>query len=132
MKLLTNARVEKSYINRWLIYIQIYNKEALSFPVIASVLIRFCKNKKQKRMHKRMYIRFQPYKSCGSAANFMLRSSTSLAQRANFTFSKKTLHSMSFFSHRQVCFTDLHCKSTSLRVGHIPMRNPLRGRPSIF
>ena len=45
----------------------------------------------------------------------------------SLSFSKKILHCVSFFSHRQVCFTDLHRKSTSLRVGHIPMRNPLKG-----
>ena len=43
-------------------------------------------------------------------------------------FRKKYFTGKADFTRRQAYFTDLPCKSISLRVAHIPMRNPLMGR----
>ena len=42
-------------------------------------------------------------------------------------FRRKYFNGKADFTRRQAYFTDLPCKSISLRAAHIPMRNPLKG-----
>ena len=68
---------------------------------------------------------------CGVAARqIQIRNPNSILRQSNsgftISFSKKKLHRRSLLHAAKRCFTALHSKAISLRVGRIPMPNTLR------